>query len=46
MEINVQRAAEDASLEVGEKFRAGDVDVVIRRKTTEIKGLKEVARGD
>lgn len=39
MEINVQLAAGDASLELGEKFRAG-VDVVIRRKTAEIKELK------
>lgn len=43
MEINVQQAAGNASLELGEKFRAGDVDVVIRRKTAKMKGLKEIA---
>ena len=46
MEINVQRAVGDVSLELGEKFRAGDGDVVIIRKTADIRGLKEIAKGD
>lgn len=37
MEMNVQRTVGDVSLELGEKFRAEDVDVVILRKTAEIR---------
>lgn len=29
------------SLELGQKFRAGDVDLAIKRETTEIKGVKK-----
>lgn len=32
---------EDVSLELGQKFRAGDVDLAIKRETTEIKGVKK-----
>ena len=31
----------DVSLELGQKFRAGDVDLAIKRETTEIKGVKK-----
>ena len=32
----------DVSLELGQKFRAGDVDLAIKRETTEIKGVKKI----
>ena len=31
----------DVSLELGQKFRAGDVDLAIKRETTEIKGVRK-----
>ena len=31
----------DENLELGQKFRAGDVDLAIKRETTEIKGVKK-----
>lgn len=31
----------DVSLELAQKFRAGDVDLAIKRETTEIKGVKK-----
>lgn len=46
MEINVQQVVGDVSTELGEKFRAGDGDVVIVRKTAEIRGQKEIAERD
>lgn len=46
MGINVQQVVGDVSPELGEKFRAGDGDVVIMRNTAEIRGQTEIAEGD
>ena len=34
------------SLELGQKFRVGEVDLAIIRKTAEIKGVKEITKGE